>query len=773
MMTNRHVAEIFTKGVGTRELVYRTGAAAIDFAPQATTGSATLIEVTGVRMIHPYWDMALLEVDGLPSQRAPLRLSVKSPEELRNSPVVVIGYPAQDGRNDAQQQRRIFHNKFRVKRLQPGRIRDRLEVASFENQVRCMTHDASTLGGNSGSAVIEVATGDVVGLHFGGKYRVTNYSVPMYELARDPHVVAAGVRFAGEVPAGADCRSAWRRAHGNESVEPPAEPPAAAHGTTVTLTIPIHITITIGTPVVAPSPQPAPAAAPPRTPRPDPVKTVANFLADGRWQVVMSETGDTEGVSEPLDPAWLATVKGWRSELATEAVGSETLDEFRTFFHRPDLTAADVEDLLAAMQKVIEEPAAFYEAMQQAQGKSFAEEGLFDTAKGFLHIPFWFPTRDPDQDEMETIAKLKSDYPMLDGIAINPHEHHFEVPDPGWWHLLLAKTREKLKLWPAGLASFIQPQRNQTFVYEGKAGTTKIALIADFGVGHYHSEAIARTLTRRAYPYVFHLGDVYYGGTQHEFDNNYTRLLAPVMQRSMLFSIPENHELYSGGGPYQRFLADNRASGKIIQEGSYFCVRFAKHQIVAVDVNWNGRQCFDQERVAVQRQWLGDLLDDGRRKQLTTILLTGSAPYVYGGDEPTRLFDDFGEYFHRFHMWFWGDDHYCALFPYHADNAPFVGSCIGHGGYPGDRQTEGKRSYLVPDWVETEPRFPSSYELRDDLTNNGWVELTMLDDGGVELVYVDWLACQRAVAKYTPADGPNGKFLRLVAPPRDLGRTAR
>jgi hypothetical protein len=46
----------------------------------------------------------------------------------------------------------------------------------------------------------------------------------------------------------------------------------------------------------------------------------------------------------------------------------------------------------------------------------------------------------------------------------------------------------------------------------------------------------------------------------------------------------------------------------------------------------------------------------------------------------------------------------------------------------------------------------------------------MLDDGGVDLVYVDWLACKRIVARYTPADGPNGKFLRLVAPPQDLGR---
>ena len=48
----------------------------------------------------------------------------------------------------------------------------------------------------------------------------------------------------------------------------------------------------------------------------------------------------------------------------------------------------------------------------------------------------------------------------------------------------------------------------------------------------------------------------------------------------------------------------------------------------------------------------------------------------------------------------------------------------------------------------------------------------MLDTGGIELVYVDWLACKRMFVKYQPADGPNGKFLKIVAPPQDLGRNA-
>ena len=56
-----------------------------------------------------------------------------------------------------------------------------------------MTHDCSTLGGNSGSAVIDVNSGDVVALHFAGEYLKQNYAVPMADLAEDSEVTDAGV----------------------------------------------------------------------------------------------------------------------------------------------------------------------------------------------------------------------------------------------------------------------------------------------------------------------------------------------------------------------------------------------------------------------------------------------------------------------------------------------------------------------------------------------------------------------------------------------------
>ena len=200
---------------------YRGGDAAIDFKRQVDTPEddhTAYLTVRGVEMIHPYWDMALLQVDGLPTDKM-LNLAVRSPEELVNHNIVAVGYPAPDPRNDVELQNKIFGDVYYVKRLHPEVVRARAQVQSFENQVNAMTHDASTLGGNSGSAIINVNPGEVVALHFAGEYLKANYAVPMYELARDSRV-ASKLNFDGTVAATSDFDPAWR----SLGVEAPGAP---------------------------------------------------------------------------------------------------------------------------------------------------------------------------------------------------------------------------------------------------------------------------------------------------------------------------------------------------------------------------------------------------------------------------------------------------------------------------------------------------------------------------------------------------------------------
>jgi endonuclease G len=214
----------------------------------------------------------LLRVEGLPSSAA-LSLSVTAPEDMLDRDVVVIGYPARDFRSDLDVQDRIFGGKFNVKRLQPGTVRPRAKIASFENVVNAITHNSSTLGGNSGSAVIDVQTGHVVALHFAGEYLKANYAVPMYELARD-HRLAPLLNFESSVAFTNDWEPAWRSTE-DESPRPadaavaaaassnstlsarlqsPSTPPAIsapATGQAASWTIPVHISVSIGQPVLA------------------------------------------------------------------------------------------------------------------------------------------------------------------------------------------------------------------------------------------------------------------------------------------------------------------------------------------------------------------------------------------------------------------------------------------------------------------------------------------------------------------------------------------
>jgi hypothetical protein len=86
--------------------------------------------------------------------------------------------------------RSIFGDIFGVKRLQPG------EIMAFFDDEGLFNHDCSTLGGNSGSCVVDLASHQVLGLHFQGYYLQYNQAVALWQLTADPLFKRARVRFA-------------------------------------------------------------------------------------------------------------------------------------------------------------------------------------------------------------------------------------------------------------------------------------------------------------------------------------------------------------------------------------------------------------------------------------------------------------------------------------------------------------------------------------------------------------------------------------------------
>jgi len=198
MLTNRHVAEAFVLGRGQERLwLYPDLVVQADLRQEIVDlpmFGPVLLQVRGVVLVHPHWDLAVLRVEGFPDDRTPVSLRRSEPgADFVGQDVMVIGFPFRDTRNDLALQQRIF-TTFGHKRAQPGTLRARVaEVPSYSHVVEALAHDCSTLGGNSGSPVFDLATGDVIGLHFAGAYLEDNWAVPSWQLARDPRLVDLGL----------------------------------------------------------------------------------------------------------------------------------------------------------------------------------------------------------------------------------------------------------------------------------------------------------------------------------------------------------------------------------------------------------------------------------------------------------------------------------------------------------------------------------------------------------------------------------------------------
>lgn len=264
LMTNRHVAELFVSGLGRQGLVFHPGlTGAVNFAQEEGRPGEAAFVVDEAVLIHPYWDMALLRVRDLDPAIRPLVLGRDDDPSASTPPdVVVIGYPAFDLRNDVDVQRRVFGSRFNVKRLQPGKLLPRRQVASFGKTVEALTHDSSTLGGNSGSAIIDARTGRVRALHFGGRYLEANYGVPAADLAHDARLLDLGLGFdqSGGPPTASEGEwDAWWRRVETEAAAPSAPASdagaaAAAANTgpgTASWTFPLVVTVRAGAPIAA------------------------------------------------------------------------------------------------------------------------------------------------------------------------------------------------------------------------------------------------------------------------------------------------------------------------------------------------------------------------------------------------------------------------------------------------------------------------------------------------------------------------------------------
>ncbi|MCI5168371.1 MAG: serine protease [Candidatus Electrothrix sp. GM3_4] len=198
-MTTRYVATSFIQETRGQNLKFKKGLhgkelkVKLDFKVELGSEDKIEVAVKGVRFIHPWLDIALLELADDPEGIHPCRLAGEPPKELIKRSIAVVGYPTIDALNDIVDTQRIFKGIYGVKRLMLGLI----GPPSVYDQT--ITHDASTLGGTGGAPVIDLETGKILGIHYSGTSHAINYAVSAWELARDPWVYSHGVERSDNV----------------------------------------------------------------------------------------------------------------------------------------------------------------------------------------------------------------------------------------------------------------------------------------------------------------------------------------------------------------------------------------------------------------------------------------------------------------------------------------------------------------------------------------------------------------------------------------------
>ncbi len=190
LVTNRHVASAFAEREGEGfvfvEDERRRAKAYLDTYREHRRSEESIFRLKKVLWIEPrrtgHPDVAFLSIAPAneDDEPQPRRIELMAAAEYDALPVeswtAVIGYPAFSPYNDAQDQQRIFEGVFNVKRLQPGLI--------TAKQSDLIQHDATTLGGNSGSVVVDLASGKAMALHYGGIEGETNKAVSAPVVAR-------------------------------------------------------------------------------------------------------------------------------------------------------------------------------------------------------------------------------------------------------------------------------------------------------------------------------------------------------------------------------------------------------------------------------------------------------------------------------------------------------------------------------------------------------------------------------------------------------------
>lgn len=238
IVTNRHVALEFAARKGNG-FTFKMGveqeiAANLDFLQEIDNPKELVFKL--LKPLHiedaPGPDVAFFEIDMMSgdarlAKRIDLATRIAATEN-----VATIGYPAYDSRiPEPELMERIYGKVYNKKRLAPGGVTRIEETRIF--------HTCTTLGGNSGSVVLDLDNGVAIGLHFSGTFLASNYAVRADLVKRLLDNVRSGRTMSRIAPRANEQRPVSVKPGRARIIQP-------VSGRSASVTIPLTVSISLG-----------------------------------------------------------------------------------------------------------------------------------------------------------------------------------------------------------------------------------------------------------------------------------------------------------------------------------------------------------------------------------------------------------------------------------------------------------------------------------------------------------------------------------------------